>query len=67
MNPERPVILDTCVLVPISLCDTLLRLAESGLYLPRWSSETRTELEHALTSKIGLTQEKSAKAGREDA
>lgn len=61
MNPDVPVILDTCVLVPVSLCDSLLRLAESGLYIPRWSSETRTELERALVSKIGLTEEKARK------
>lgn len=61
MNPDAPVILDTCVLVPVSLCDTLLRLAECGLYIPRWSSETRVELERALVSKIGLTAEKAKK------
>lgn len=61
MNPDTPVILDTCVLVPVSLCDTLLRLAESGLYIPRWSGETRVELERALVSKIGLAREKAEK------
>jgi predicted nucleic acid-binding protein len=61
MNPDSPVILDTCVLVPVSLCDTLLRLAESGLYVPRWSNETRVELERALVMKIGLTAEKASK------
>lgn len=61
MNPDAPVILDTCVLVPVSLCDTLLRLAECGLYVPRWSSETRVELERALVTKIGLTAEKASK------
>ena len=61
MNPDSPVILDTCVLVPVSLCDTLLRLAECGLYVPRWSSETRVELERALVTKIGLTAEKASK------
>lgn len=30
-------VLDACVLVPISLADTLLRLAERGLYQPLWS------------------------------
>ncbi len=29
--------LDACVLVPIALADTLLRLAEVGLYRPLWS------------------------------
>ena len=61
MKPDAPVMLDTCVLVPVSLCDTLLRLAECELYVPRWSSETRVELERALMTKIGLTAEKASK------
>lgn len=31
------VVLDACVLVPIALADTLLRIAEHGLYRPLWS------------------------------
>ena len=61
MNADFPVILDTCVLVPVALCDTLLRLAERRLYLPRWSSQTSVELERALVNKIGLTAEKAKK------
>lgn len=61
MNGDFPVVLDTCVLVPVSLCDTLLRMAERRLYLPRWSTQTRVELEHALVNKIGLTAEKAQK------
>jgi predicted nucleic acid-binding protein len=61
MNADAPVVLDTCVLVPVSLCDTLLRLAERHLFIPRWSSETRIELERALVTKIGLTTEKAKK------
>lgn len=42
-------VLDACAMVPISQADTLLRLAESGLYRPIWSSlileETRRALE----------------------
>jgi len=30
-------VLDTCVLAPMPLCDTLLRLAEDpAFYLPKW-------------------------------
>jgi predicted nucleic acid-binding protein len=61
MNADFPVVLDTCVLVPAALCDTLLRLAERRLYLPRWSGHTLTELESALVEKIGLAPEKAAK------
>jgi len=32
------VVLDSCVLVPIALADTLLRLAERDLYRPLWST-----------------------------
>ena len=61
MNADFPVVLDTCVLVPAALCDTLLRLAERRLYLPRWSMQTTVELERALIAKIGLTPEKARK------
>jgi hypothetical protein len=37
-------VLDACVLVNISLCDTLLRMAEPPeLYEPRWSEEIIVE------------------------
>ncbi len=43
------VVLDACVLLPMPLCDTLLRLAEEpAFYLPRWSSETLTEIHRNL-------------------
>jgi len=45
-----PVVLDACVLVPVSLADTLLRIAEKGLYRPLWSdrilAEAREAIEH---------------------
>lgn len=43
------VILDACVLLPMPLCDTLLRLAEEpAFYLPRWSQETLDEVHRNL-------------------
>jgi predicted nucleic acid-binding protein len=36
-------LLDANVLHPISLCDVLLRLAEKGLFQPRWSDEILNE------------------------
>ena len=54
-------ILDTCVLLPIALCDFLLRLAEDpALYKPRWSREILAELERNLQGpRFGLTPEKA--------
>ena len=40
--------LDACVLVPIALADTLLRLAEAGLYRPLWSDRVLDEVVDAI-------------------
>jgi predicted nucleic acid-binding protein len=48
--------LDTCVLYPITLCDTLLRFAEDGFYRPHWSQEILDELLRNLVSQSGLSQ-----------
>jgi hypothetical protein len=38
MRADYRVVLDACVLIPMPLADTLLRMAEEPrLYLPRWS------------------------------
>ena len=43
------VVLDTCVLAPMPLCDTLLRLAEDpAFYMPRWSAGILEELRRVL-------------------
>ncbi|WP_018638836.1 PIN domain-containing protein [Parafrankia elaeagni] len=45
--PPYTVVLDACVLVPISLADTLLRAAEKGLYRLLWSERILTEARQA--------------------
>lgn len=42
------VVLDTCALYPAHLRDTLLRLAERGLYRALWSAEIIEELKRSL-------------------
>lgn len=42
------VILDACVLVPVALADTLLRIAERGLYRPLWSARIVAEAADAI-------------------
>lgn len=49
--PEAPRyagVLDACVLVPIALADTLLRIAEKGLYRPLWSERILGEAQAAI-------------------
>lgn len=41
-------VLDACVLVPIALADTLLRVAEKGLYRPLWSDRILAEAQDAI-------------------
>jgi hypothetical protein len=47
--PRYGVVLDACVLVPIALADTLLRVAETGLYRPLWSDRILAEAHQAIT------------------
>lgn len=42
------VLLDACVLVPVTLADTLLRLAEADLYRPLWSTAILDEVHQAI-------------------
>ena len=45
-----PAFLDTCTLYGAYLCDSLLRLAESGTYRPLWSADVLDELERVLVA-----------------
>lgn len=63
-NDELVVVLDACVLVPISFCDIFLRQAEGPpgerLYLPRWSQEILAELSRTLRDRLSMPPEKIA-------
>lgn len=53
---EYAALFDACVLVPMCLCDTLLRLAKDpAMYRPLWSSEILGEVGDAMETKLGLT------------
>ena len=45
-------VLDACVLLPMQLCDLLLRLAETNIYDPLWSDDILDEVERNLVSKF---------------
>jgi predicted nucleic acid-binding protein len=46
-----PVFLDTCVLLKPYLCDTLLSIAECGIYRPLWSADVLEELTRNLRKR----------------
>lgn len=59
MTGPRIVVLDSCVLIPMPLADTLLRLAASPrLYIPRWSDQIMEEIGRTLHEDFGLSEEK---------
>jgi len=54
------VVLDACVLIPMPLADTLLRMAEAPrLYLPRWSQRIMDEVTRSLIAKWDMAPEKA--------
>ncbi len=58
---HRPVaLLDACVLVPMPLADTLLRLAEpSAVFEPRWSEDILAEVSRALIRRFAKAPAKA--------
>ena len=66
MTAAPAVVLDACVLVNFSLCDTLLRMAEPPeLYEPRWSEEIMAETLRTLGSKLDWPASLTAYFARE--
>lgn len=60
MTENFPVVLDACVLIPMPLADTLLRLAAGPrLYLPRWTHQIMAEVSRNLRENFGLTAEQA--------
>ena len=54
------VLLDACVLIPMPLADTLLRLAAGPrLLLPKWSDEIMAEVSRSLQEDFGLSPQKT--------
>ena len=61
---SRTAVLDACVLLPITLTDSLLRSAERAFYLPRWSRRILDEVERNIIEKRGVSeQDASARIG----
>jgi hypothetical protein len=54
------VLLDACVLVPMPLADTLLRLAAGPrLYRPKWSDQIMVEVSRTLQESFSLSAQKA--------
>lgn len=56
---ERRVLLDSCVMFPMYLRDTLLCAAEAGLYLPYWSQKILDDTLRNLVSTGRVSSEKA--------
>ena len=60
MSADARAVLDACVLIPMPLADTLLRMAEAPrLYLPKWSQTIMDEVTRNLIRKWDMAPEKA--------
>ena len=61
MRGDFPAVLDACVLIPMPLADTLLRLAaKPRLYLPIRTDQIMAEVSRNLVQNFGLSEEQAA-------
>lgn len=61
MRGDFPAVLDACVLIPMPLADTLLRLAAGPrLYLPKWTDQIMSEVSRNLIENFGLSESQAA-------
>ena len=61
MTANFSVVLDACVLIPMPLADTLLRLAAGPrLYFPKWTDRIMAEVSRNLQENFGLNPEQAA-------
>src|ERR1035441_857285 len=66
MRADYRVVLDACVLIPMPLADTLLRMAEAPrLYLPHWSQAIMDEVTRNFIAKWDMAPEKARRRGPE--
>jgi predicted nucleic acid-binding protein len=66
MRADYSVVLDACVLIPMPLADTLLRMAEAPrLYLPKWSQAIMDEVTRNLINKWNMEPEKARRREQE--
>lgn len=61
MTAGLSAVLDACVLIPMPLADTLLRLAASPrFYQPRWTDRIMAEVSRNLRENFGLSAKQAA-------
>ena len=66
MRADYSVLLDACVLIPMPLADTLLRMAEAPrLYVPKWSQTIMYEVTRNLVEKWKVDPEKARRREEE--
>lgn len=66
MRADYRVVLDACVLIPMPLADTLLRMAEAPrLYLPRWTQTIMDEVTRNLIAKWEMPADKAQRREQE--